>query len=99
VMITELDCNDRRLPANPYARDRWVARAMRDCLEVALAEPAVEGVVCWGLADRYSWLSTSPGTRRWDGLRSRGTLFSDDLRPKAAFRAVEAAHARAAPRA
>ncbi len=99
VMITELDCYDRRLPANPYTRDRWVARTMRDYLDVALAEPAVEGVVCWGLADRYSWLSTAPGARRWDGLRSRGTLFGDDLRPKAAFNAVKAALTRAAPRA
>jgi len=88
VMITELDCSDRRLPANPYTRDRWVARAMRDYLDVALAEPAVEGVVCWGIADRYSWLNEAPGSRRWDGLRSRGTLFDDTLRPKPAFRAV-----------
>jgi endo-1,4-beta-xylanase len=37
-------------------RDQRVGEIVTDYLDVALAQPAVEGVITWGLSDRRSWL-------------------------------------------
>lgn len=56
LSITELDVReaDRRLAVDQ--RDRLVAAEVESFLGVALANPAVAGVVTWGLSDRHSWL-------------------------------------------
>jgi endo-1,4-beta-xylanase len=66
-------------------RDKRVADEMTRYLDVVLDEPAVEGVVTWGLSDRYSWLNT-----RWRnfGTRNRGLPFDENLAPKPVTRAI-----------
>lgn len=56
IVITELDVKEDDLRASVAERDARVAAEARAYLEVALAEPAVKGVVTWGLNDRHSWL-------------------------------------------
>jgi endo-1,4-beta-xylanase len=97
VYVTELDVTDRGLPPDIPARDAAVARTLRAFLDAALAEPAVRMVVVWGLTDRFTWMNDSQYTRREDGLRVRGHLLDEALRPKAGWHAVADAF-RAAPR-
>lgn len=55
IVISELDVQDRTLPADLKTRDRLVAQIYSDFLSVALKEPAVTTVTTWGLSDRYTW--------------------------------------------
>lgn len=86
VVITELDVNDHDLLGSAAERDSRIAQLYRDFLTVLLAEPAVEGVVQWGLTDRYSWLNQREP--RHDGTPQRPLPFDQDLRPKPAFEAI-----------
>ena len=99
IHLTEFDIGDARLPAAFEPRDRAVADLASRYLATALAEPSVEIVNVWGLSDRYSWLSSSPWTRRDDGLPVRGCAYDDVLRPKRMRGAIEAALRAAPPRA
>ena len=56
IVITELDVKEHDKGAPLPLRDHRVASEARSFLEVALDEPAVTGVVTWGLSDRHSWL-------------------------------------------
>jgi endo-1,4-beta-xylanase len=93
IIISELDVLDKEAPADLAQRDQLIADTYRKFLEVALAEPAVKGLVAWGLSDRYSWYNdTDPSTRknfgRPDQLPSRALMFDADFKPKPAFDVV-----------
>jgi endo-1,4-beta-xylanase len=62
----------------------------RRFLGATLSEPAVIGVVTWGLSDRYSWLRSrrTPRFARADGQPTRPLPFDEELRPKPAFTAI-----------
>ncbi len=86
IFITELDVNDQQLPNNNDDRDLGVAHVYRDFLNVALTNPAVYGLLTWGITDRYSWLDhIKPRT---DRLPQRPLPFDEHLQPKAAFNAI-----------
>ena len=97
VLLTEMDVNDRGLPADIAARDRTVAETYAGYLRLTLANPAVTALLTWGLADKYTWLN-GEGSRP-DKLPERALPFDADLRPKlaytAAVQAVQATSARA----
>jgi len=95
IVITEFDVGDRHLPPDPDLRDRLVAEHARMYLDVVLDEPAVKGVMTWGLSDKFSWLSTHPITRRSDGLRIRGLPLDEYMQPKPLWRAMAEAFDRA----
>ncbi len=57
VVITELDVRDNKLPGDPAIRDAAVAAHARAYLDAVLPNPAVLGVLTWGLSDRRSWLN------------------------------------------
>jgi endo-1,4-beta-xylanase len=80
ITITELDVRERNLNLPLTERDRMVADEVARYLDVVLDQPAVEGVVTWGLSDRYSWLSPEKLTK--DGLRNRGLPFDQFLTAK-----------------
>lgn len=88
VYVTELDLTDRDLPADEEGRDRAAADLVRAYLGAALAEPAVKGVVTWGLSDRYSWLDQDSAHRRSDGARTRGLPLDDGMRRKPMWHAL-----------
>jgi endo-1,4-beta-xylanase len=89
IAITELDVLDDGLPPNKTIRDRAVADIYRRYLDVALAEPAVIAALTFGLSDRYTWLQED--YPRDDGAPRRPLPFDDQLQPKPAYRALDAA--------
>lgn len=96
MMITELDVNDQELPRDAAVRDRAVARIYADFLDAVLVEPAVIGVMTWGLSDRYTWLAnTKP---RKDGAALRPLPFDERLQPKPAWQSLSNAIALAPAR-
>lgn len=96
ILITECDVTDRELPGDVAQRDQMVADTFKKYLDVALAEPAVIGVLTWGLTDPYSWInSVRP---RPDGLPCRPLHFDDKLNPKPAYQAIYDAIANAPAR-
>jgi endo-1,4-beta-xylanase len=92
ITITELDVKEYDHGAPLDERDRRVADETRRFLDIALAEPAVRGVVTWGLSDRHSWLTENPSQaqRAPDGslLLNRGLPYDDQYREKPMYWAV-----------
>ena len=94
LLITELDVHDAPLPADAAKRDREVAALGRAFLDVTLSFREVNAVLCWGLADPYSWLQGR--APRADGLPKRPLPFDARFEPKPLFHQMAAAF-RAAP--
>lgn len=94
LLITELDVHDAPLPADAAKRDREVASLGRAFLDVTLSFREVNAVLCWGLADSYSWLQGR--APRADGLPKRPLPFDARFEPKPLFHEMAAAF-RAAP--
>jgi endo-1,4-beta-xylanase len=92
LLITELDVHDA--PLTSARRDREVAALGRAFLDLTLDFREVNAVLCWGLADHYSWLQGR--TPRADGLPKRPTPYDSQLQPKPLREAIAAA-LRAAP--
>jgi endo-1,4-beta-xylanase len=86
IMITELDVKDVGLPAAVALRDRLVASAYEEYLNIVLDEPAVIAVLTWGLSDRHTWLSRF--SRREDGLSVRPLPLDRNLTRKPAWDAI-----------
>jgi endo-1,4-beta-xylanase len=94
LLITELDVNDKAMPAGMAQRDAGVASLTRDFLDLMLDHREMKQVIVWGMADQYSWLQgTSP---RPDGLPKRPLPYDAELKPKPMREAIAAAF-RAAP--
>ncbi|QFZ91841.2 endo-1,4-beta-xylanase [Synechococcus elongatus] len=77
--ITELDVNDRALPANFAERDREVAHLYQRFLTAVLPTPRLKLVTTWGLSDRLSWLNQF--APRADGLPQRPLPFDFNFQP------------------
>jgi endo-1,4-beta-xylanase len=81
ITVTELDVKEAE-PGRPVAeRDQRAAAAIKQYLEIVLDQPAVRGVVTWGLSDRHSWLSEG-------GAINRGLPFDPEMRPTPVFSAL-----------
>jgi endo-1,4-beta-xylanase len=79
LIVTELDCSDKGIPTDMGLRDAAVSEAYRQFLDVVLAAPTPEGILCWGLSDRES------GHNRWprpDGMFVRGLPYDVCLSAK-----------------
>lgn len=86
VLITELDVSDRNLRSNTEYRDRKVAEVYQAFLETALDNPAVTGILTWGLSDRYSWLQEN--RPRDDKIPMRPLPLDANLERKQAWHAI-----------
>lgn len=91
LSITEFDIADRGGPPNPAKRDQEVASVAKAFLDVALDNPALGSVLCWGLSDRYSWLSTYPDYKWPDGQLSRVLPLDGKMARKPMWDAIAAA--------
>jgi len=93
IEVTELDVNDRALPAAPGPRDAAAAGLVRRFLDATLDERAVTSIVTWGLTDRHSWIRRGllPAHRRDDGALARPLPFDDAMRRKPMWHAIAAA--------
>lgn len=89
VLVTELDVRDDGLPADIPVRDAAVAKQARAFLEAVLPNPAVLGVLTWGLSDKRSWLNDK--FPRKDGLPQRPLPLDANLRPTPLYFAIAAA--------
>ena len=91
----------RKLPVNVdvdalvHEADRAVADIYSRFLSATLRQPAVKGVVTWGLADCFTWISGYEP--RKDGLPVRPLPFDANCQPKPAYYAI-AQTFQAAPR-
>ncbi len=97
IVITELDVRDNRIAGDEAARDAAVASHARAFLDVALACPAMMGVLSWGLSDRRTWLNDE--IPREDKLPQRALPLDADLRRKPFWTALADAFAAAPARA
>ena len=86
VIVTELDVYDFGLPGDIIWRDAIVAATYRRVLRAFLSHRAVEGVITWGLSDRYSWLDRKE--IRADGMPFRGLLLDAGFSRKPAWAAI-----------
>jgi endo-1,4-beta-xylanase len=83
LLLTEMDVNDRDLPAAIPARDAAVAQVYADYLHTTLKNPAVVALLTWGITDRFTWLNHEDN--RKDGQPERCLPFDADLKPTPAF--------------
>ena len=88
VTITEFDVKERDDPASDHARDERVAEHAREYLDIVLAQPAVRGLVTWGLSDKYSWLSNSAAQAGAAPRLNRGLPYDDAFAPKRMYAAI-----------
>ena len=65
IFITELDVQDVALPADAAARDQAVADIYSRFLSASLRQPAVKGIVTWGLADCFTWIAGYRPRQGW----------------------------------
>jgi endo-1,4-beta-xylanase len=91
LSITEFDIADRGGPPSPDKRDQEVAAVAKAFLDVALDNPAMMSILCWGLSDRYSWLSNFPEYKWPDGQLSRGLPLDAKMARKPLWDAIAAA--------
>jgi endo-1,4-beta-xylanase len=94
VLVTEMDVNDRYVPAEIGARDSAVAAMYGSYLGTVLEDPAVIAVLTWGITDKYTWLNGEDS--RTDGQKERPLPFDAAMQPVAAF-AVEVKALEVAP--
>lgn len=83
IMLTEMDVNDRELPADIPTRDAAVGDLYASYLNTALGNRNVIALLTWGITDRSTWLNHE-GARK-DGQPERSLPFDADLKPKPAF--------------
>lgn len=95
VLVTEMDVNDRYVPAEIGPRDAAVAEMYGNYLGTVLRDPAVIAVLTWGITDKYTWLDREDS--RADGQPERPLPFDADMKPVAAF-AAEVKALEGAPR-
>jgi endo-1,4-beta-xylanase len=96
LLITEFDVHDAPLPADVGARDKSVAALGRAFLDLTLSFTQVNAVLCWGLADSYTWLQRR--NPRPDGLPKRPTPYDEQFQAKPLRKAIAAAFRAAPPR-
>ncbi len=97
LSVTEFDVADKGGPPNPGKRDGEVAAVAKAFLDVALDNPAMRSILCWGLSDRYSWLSSFKDYKWADGQLSRGLPLDGQMRRKPLWDAIAAAFDAAPP--
>jgi endo-1,4-beta-xylanase len=86
LLITEFDVNDRMAPTTIGPRDRMVADYARAYLDVMLSYRQLGDILCWGMVDRYSWLTGFDP--RNDRTLKRGTPYDVNFRPKPLRQAI-----------
>ncbi len=96
VIVTELDVRDDQLPADIPTRDEAVANHAAAWLEPVVGNPAVIGLLSWGLSDRRSWLNKN--FPRKDGLPQRPLPLDTELNRKRLWTALAGVLDAAPPR-
>ena len=83
IRLTEFDVSDRRAFGSVEDRDQAVADLGHRYLDVAFAEPAVKGLLCWGLSDKDSFYNAAYcNCRHENGSMQRPLPFDDNYARK-----------------
>lgn len=83
IYLTELDINDSSFAGSFAERDRQSAERIYNFLKNALSVKALRMVVCWGLADRYTFLREPSVLAALKLTRlPRSLPYDDELQPK-----------------
>jgi endo-1,4-beta-xylanase len=93
ILLTELDVDDTRLPADIASRDRQVAECYAEYIASMVAEARPERIIFFTPGDTRNWydaIHLGPFVRA-DGAPHRPGLFNTALNPKPAY--VAAANA------
>jgi endo-1,4-beta-xylanase len=97
ILVTELDVQDKGLPADPNARDQALAQSYGTFLNAVLQNTNVIVVETWGLSDKYTWLKNH--APRDDGQDVRTLPYDANYQPKSAiYQAIAQAFDAAPPR-
>jgi endo-1,4-beta-xylanase len=97
ILVTELDVQDKGLPADPNARDQALAQTYSTFLNAVLQNTNVIVVETWGLSDKFSWLKQH--APREDGQDVRTLPYDAAYQPKSAvYQAMLQAFDAAPPR-
>lgn len=88
IVITELDVREADYGLPVAQRDARVGDAVRQLLQPVLDEPAVRGVITWGLSDRYSWMNHEGESGFGVRGGNRGLPLDAQLAPKPFFDAL-----------
>ncbi len=97
ILVTELDVQDKGLPADPNARDQALAQSYTKFLGTVLQNTNVIVVETWGLSDKYTWLKNH--APRDDGQDVRTLPYDSGYQPKSAvYQAILQAFNSAPPR-
>jgi endo-1,4-beta-xylanase len=86
ILVTELDVDDRTLPADVTVRDQLIATQYFNYLSFMLQFKATKTVLTWGLSDRYSWLAY--GHQRSDGRPNRPLPYDAEMKPTPTWGAI-----------
>ncbi len=87
--ITELDVDDTAIGGTLAERDEAVARHYREFLGAALSVDALDGIMTWGVSDRYTWYrEVAAAEKRATPRAPRPLPFDESLLPKPAFHAI-----------
>ncbi|WP_245286409.1 endo-1,4-beta-xylanase [Bradyrhizobium sp. ARR65] len=80
IYITEFDVYDGTFPDDVAARDAAVAKTAQEFLLPTLRHPAVKALICWELADNYSFYR---GMSKYRNTRpARPLPYDEHLQPK-----------------
>ena len=90
ILLTELDVDDTKLPADNDLRDELVAACYGRYLEGICPEAEPTRVTFFCPSDRANWYDAAktPAYQRIDGLPHRPGLLTSDLAPKPSYAAV-----------
>lgn len=86
IRLTELDVNEEKVEGDVASRDQAAAAVVRRFLETAFDEPAVTGVLTWGLSDFDTWLTGY--APRADGSPQRSLPLDADFKRKPMWQAM-----------
>lgn len=88
IRITEFDVDDHRAIPVPSIDDRQVADYASKVLDVCFDEPAVKGMLTWGLSDKESWLQNEKWARKVGGIAPRPLPYDTDFARKPLWYAI-----------
>lgn len=83
IYLTEFDIDDEDFPREVSKRDEMVAQWTTRFLAQVLKNPAIDAVITWHLADKYTWYrEPEVARRRKRDFEARPLPFDDAMHPK-----------------
>jgi len=92
IYLSEFDIDDESFPRESARRDEMVAQWATKFLAPVLRNPAIEAVITWHLADKYTWYrEPQVAARRKRDFEARPLPFDEAMREKPMAAAMRSA--------